>query len=643
MAESYSVFGSYLRFKEVLSDPLGHLYRAGEFDASGVRRITWLRVFDRPLIKSSDLEGAFDRAQEIAAAVQSANLPSGVGCFVEEGAAAIAIDYGASQPLSLVLARVAREQFPIPVDNALLIAEKIALALSATLSVEVAGERVVHGFLHPSLIYVTNDGEAIVSGFGVGEQLLTLIDDQNSSDIIHPYLAPEVLHSRAASSRGDVYSVGAILFHLLTGTTLPATPDDRAAAIEAADLAYDEEPVPDDIKNLLRRAIAQHPEERFSSSADFKKELDRLLYGGAYSPTTFNLALFMDRLFRPEIEAEESAVARELAMDVTPHITPVVTPEPVIEDEVAAEPSFLKGREQWIGLGVVGVAVVAVILWLTVFRGPSGPPPPPTPTAAEIAAQRQEQEEKMKELAAGLVAEMMAEKEEEIRQELLDRQQKIDDLQRRLAASERRAQQGQLSGEDVRRREELQRQIAAEEEAQRQREAELEAERQQAAEDARFQAMAQQTATAVAEASAIAIASPTPPPPPTAAPTPVPTPAPTAVPTPPPTAVSSVEENSFVDPTEVDSPPAIIKESPVVWSRAAIYSRRKGVVVLQVTVNANGVVEDLEVTRADHGGFGIPQALKDAVRKYRFKPGTKNGVRIKTYYTLVARYDFAGR
>jgi TonB family protein len=645
MAETYSVFGSYLRFKEVLSDPLGHLYRAGEFDASGIRRITWLRIFDRPLIESSDLEGNFERALAIAEAVQSANLPSGVNCLVEDGAAALAIDYAASQPLSLVLERVAREQFPIPVDNALLIAEKIALALSATLSVDVEGGRVVHGFLHPCLIYVSNDGEAIVSGFGVGEQLLTVVDDQTAADYIHPYFAPEVLQSRAASSRGDVYSVGAILFHLLTGTALPAAPEDRGGAIDSATLAYDEEPVPDDIKSLLQRALAQHPEERFSSSADFKKELDRLLYGGAYSPTTFNLALFMDRLFRPEIEAEESAVERELAVDVTPYVTPVVTPEPVIETEVPAEPSFLKGREQWIGLGVVGVAVVAVILWLTVFRGPSTPPPPPTPTAAEIAAQRRQQEEKMKELAAGLVAEMMAEKEEEIRQELLDRQAKIDELQRRLAASERRAQQGDLSGEDVRRREELQRQIAAEEEAQRQREAELEAERQQAAEDARLQAMAQQTATAVAEAAAAAMVSPTPPPPPTPEPTAAPTEAPTAVPPPPPTAttVPTIEEGSFVDPTEVDSPPAIIKESPVVWSRAAIYSRRKGLVVLRVTVNADGVVEDLEVTRADHVGFGIPQAVKDAVRKYRFKPGTKNGVRIKTFHTIVARYDFTGR
>ena len=594
---------------------------------------------DRPLITTSELEGSFERALAIADALQSANVPSGVDCLVEGNTAAIAIDYAASQPLSLVLERVAKEQFPVPVDNALLIVEKIALALSATSTVEIEGGRVVHGFLHPSLIYVTNDGEAVVSGFGIGEQLLPLIDDPGSIEFIHPYFAPEILHSRAASSRGDVYSAGAILFHLLTGTTLPAAPDERARAIEDATLAFDEEPVPDDIKTLLQRALAQHPEERFSSSADFKKELDRLLYGGAYSPTTFNLALFIDRLFRPEIEAEEAAVTRELAVDVSPYFTPVVKPEQVVEVEVPGEPSPLKGREPWIGVGIVGVAVVAVILWLTVFRGPSVPPPPPTPTAEEIAAQRQEQEEKMRELAAGLVAEMMAQKEEEIRQELLARQAKIDELQRRLAASERRAQQGQASGEDMRRREELQRQIAAEEEAQRQREAELEAERLQAAEEARLQAVAQQTATAAAKAAVEETATPLPPPDPTIVPPVVPT----AAPIPSPTVAPRVEANAFVDPREVDSPPAVVKKVPVVWPRAAIYSRRKGAVVLQVTVNASGTVEEVTVTRADHEGFGIPQAVQEAVRKYRFKPGTKNGVRIKTHFSIVARYNFTDR
>jgi serine/threonine-protein kinase len=647
MAEAYSVFASYLRFKEVLSDPLGHLYRAGKFDASGVQRAVWLRVFDRPLIEAEDVIAGFDRARAIGEAVQSTNVASGVDCLVDDGTPAIAADFVASQPLSRVLDRVSKEQFPIPVDNALLISEKIALALSAALTAEIDGERVVHGFLHPSLVFVTNDGEGIVSGFGVAEQLLTLIEDQSSIDLIHPYLAPEVLQSRAASRRGDVYSLGAILFHLLTGKPLPTATEDRASAIAGATMAYDEESVPGDIKALLQRALAQHPEERFSSASDLKKELDRLLYGGAYSPTTFNLALFMDRLFRPEIEADEADLARELATNVRPYLAPIVTPDPVFEATESARPSALEGRGLWLGLGVAGAAAVAATLWLTVFRGPSTPPPPPTPTAEEVAAERQAQDEKMRELAEGLVAEMMAQKEEEIRGELLARQAKIDELQQRLVESERRAQQGQVTGEDLRKREELQRQIAAEEETQRQREAELEAERLQAAEEAKQQARAQQTATAAVEAVALVAAATVASSTPTLVPASVPTAIPTVAPTPQPTAVvqagPAVQENSFVDPTEVDIPPAVIKKAPVVWSRAAIHSRREGVVVLQATVNADGLVDEVKILRADHEGFGSPQAVMEAVMKYRFKPGSKDGVPITTHYSIVARYDFTGR
>ena len=644
MAEAYSVFASYLRFKEVLSDPLGHLYRAGEFDASGVRRTVWLRVFDRPIIEAADVIAGFDRADAIADTVQSTNVAR-VNCLVDEGTPAIVTDFVASQPLSRVLDRVAREQFPIPVDNALLIAEKIALALSATLTAEVYGDRVVHGLLHPSLVFVTNDGEGIVTGFGVAEQLLTLIDDQSSADAIHPYLAPEVLESRVASRQGDVYSLGAILFHLLTGAPLPTATDDRPGAIAAAKFAFEEEAIPEDIRELLQRTLAQHPEERFRSAADFKKELGRLLYGGGYSPTTFNLALFMDRLFRPEIEAEEADFASELATDVGPYLAPVVTPAPVIESTPSVP--ALKGRSLWLGLGVAGAAAIAATLWLTAFRGPSTPPPPPTPTAEAIAAERLAQDEKMRALAEGLVAEMMAQKEEEIRGELVARQAKIDELQRRLIESESRAQQGQLTGEDMRNREELQQQIAEEEETQRQHEAELEEERLQAAEEVQQQALAHQTATAAIEAAtktaAVAASTPTRPPTPTSEPTAVPTEAPTPRPSVAEVAGSVVEENSFVDPTEVDSPPAIIKKSRVTWSRTAILSRRKGVVVLQATVNANGLVDEVKVLRADHEGFGIPQTVMDAVMKYRFKPGSKNGVPVKTHFSVVARYDFTGR
>jgi len=626
MADSYRVFASYLLFAQVLEDPLGHLYRAGEFGKEGVRRTVWLRIFDGPSAPAADIRLVFERARRVSEAVQSTNVAGGVVCLESDGVPALVCNHIGSQPLGVVLDRVETERFPIPVDNALLIMEKISLALSAALSVEIEGGRVLHGFLHPGLIFVTYDGECVVSGFGLGEGLLALADDGAATESVHPYLAPEVLDSRTPSRRGDVYSLGAILHELLTGTALPAAPKARPEAIANARMGYDEEAIPDDIKALLSRSLADRPQERFSSASDFKKELDRLLYGGAYGPTTFNLALFMDRLFRSEMEAEDLALAAEREVDVAPYLAPVTMPEPepiVFDDDVPK----LDRKAVMIGVGAAAAVAIAAVLWFAVGRGPTTPPPPPTPTAEDIAAQRQAQEDKMRELAQSLVQEMMAEKEAEIRKELTDRQAKIEDLQQRLVESERRAKQGALTNEERQQRDELQRQIAAEEDAQKQRETELEAERVRAAEEASQQASAQQTATAVAideEARGAAAATPTPPPP-TA--TPVPT-------------VPVIEVNAFVEPSETDALPVVIRKHPVDWPPTALRSRQQGVIIIQATVNADGLVDEVKILRADDDGFGIPEAALAAAREYRFKPGTKDGVRIKTYATITEPYRF---
>jgi len=627
MADNYRVFASHLLFAQVLEDPLGHLYRAGEFGRGGVRRTVWLRIFDGPQAPAADLCSAFDRARRIGEAVQSANVASGVSCLEEGGVPALACNYVSSQPLGLVLDRVQEERFPVPIDNALLIMEKVSLALSAGLSVEIEGGRVLHGFLHPGLIFVTYDGECVVSGFGLGEELLALAGVSDAAPRVLPYLAPEVLESRTPSQRGDVYSLGAILFELLTGSALPVSTGERKEAVDNALMAHDDEPVPNDIKMLLSRSLAERADDRFSSASDFKKELDRLLYGGAYSPTTFNLALFMDRLFRSEMEAEDAALATEREVDMTPYLAPVILPEAeslVLEENETAKPDR---KALLIGLGSVAAAAIVAILWFSLGRGPAVPPPPPTPTAAEIVLQRKAQEDKMRELAQSLVQEMMAEKEAEIRQELTDRQEKIEELQKRLVESENRTKQGTVSSEEKKRQEDLQRQIADEEQAQRVREAELEAERQRVEDEARQQAAVQQTATAVAleeEARAAAAATPTPlPPTPTAEPTTV-----------------VIQPNTFVPPSDTDSLPAVIKKHPVEWPTVAQRSRRQGVIILQATVNADGRVDDVKVLRADDKDFGIPEAAVAAAKKYRFKPGTKDGVRIKTYATITEPYRF---
>ncbi len=102
-----------------------------------------------------------------------------------------------------------------------------------------------------------------------------------------------------------------------------------------------------------------------------------------------------------------------------------------------------------------------------------------------------------------------------------------------------------------------------------------------------------------------------------------------------------IEVNTFVEPSETDALPVVIRKQPVEWPPAALRSRRQGVIIMQATVNADGLLDEVKILRADDDGFGIPEAALAAAREYRFKPGTKDGVRIKTYATITEAYRFA--
>jgi TonB family protein len=286
---------------------------------------------------------------------------------------------------------------------------------------------------------------------------------------------------------------------------------------------------------------------------------------------------------------------------------------------------------------VVAVAAIASGLWLgRGALGPASPAATPTPSAAEIAARRQAQEDRLRSMTQAMVQEMMAEKETEIRQELMARQQRIEELQRRLQRSERRAaQSASAAAEEAATQQTLIAEIEAQEKAQREQQKALEAEIQDTA------------PTTVADAVGNGTSNerqPDPSAPVGATDMPTMRPSPTvAPPEPEPTAATAVRPGDFVDPTDVDQQPVVIKNQPLTWTRSAIRSGEKGIVIVRVTVNASGSVDEVEILRADHDGHGIPEAAAEAAAGCHFKPGFKDGVPVTTHAFVTWRYDFTKR
>ena len=169
---------------------------------------------------------------------------------------------------------------PIPVLEAVDIAIQIGLALAAA-----HAQGLVHRDLKPENVMVRPDGYVKVLDFG----LATLQPDPVRSGVpmsafetveaVHggtpPYMAPEQIEGWPVGERADVFALGIVLCELITGVNPFARPSvlETLAAIGQSPRSVDSSRLPRDIRDIVTRALACRPDDRYPSMAAFVEAL----------------------------------------------------------------------------------------------------------------------------------------------------------------------------------------------------------------------------------------------------------------------------------------------------------------------------------------------------------------------------------
>ncbi len=140
---------------------------------------------------------------------------------------------------------------------------------------------VIHRDIKPSNIMVSSSGHVKVTDFGIAR----LADDEHSITRtgVHVgtlyYMAPEVLSRGEISPAADIYSLGVMLFQLLSGR-LPFTGRTDYEVMTAhlrlqpPSIREFNPEVPVDLERVVLRALAKDPEERFATAAEFREAID---------------------------------------------------------------------------------------------------------------------------------------------------------------------------------------------------------------------------------------------------------------------------------------------------------------------------------------------------------------------------------
>ena len=161
-------------------------------------------------------------------------------------------------------------------------AEAIDIAMQIAAALEYAHARgVLHRDVKPANVNLTPEGRAVLTDFGIARFRRSRDAVAREEAGTLAFMAPERIQGKRADGRADLFSLGVILYWLLTGEK-PFTGDDNEVMFK---LVF-REPAPASTRNpalgpeadaILSRALAKAPEERYQTGNQFIDDLRRLL------------------------------------------------------------------------------------------------------------------------------------------------------------------------------------------------------------------------------------------------------------------------------------------------------------------------------------------------------------------------------
>jgi serine/threonine-protein kinase len=159
--------------------------------------------------------------------------------------------------------------------------------------------RIVHRDVSPSNVMMTSEGTVKLIDFGIAARSGT----RESYLAGKPaYMAPEMVVEMRADQRSDLFSLGTVLYEMLTGERLfggETTPEvlEQVVTAEIPKASSLNPAVPPGVEALLARALERNPERRFASAGALGEACEHFLYDKGYGPTNLTLKHYVVSIF----------------------------------------------------------------------------------------------------------------------------------------------------------------------------------------------------------------------------------------------------------------------------------------------------------------------------------------------------------
>lgn len=261
----------------------GSVYRARDTQIDD-----WVAIKIMHPTQGSLLESQYCFAKEVRLSqrVQHRNVARTFDTYESDGIAFMTMELIDGESLRSLV----RPDQPLPrLAHVFSIGLELCRGLSA---IHAAG--VVHCDLKPDNILLSRGGRVVITDFGVARELSPSAAEQPVGDSsgTPEYMAPEQMEEGTPiDTRADLYSLGVILYELITGllpfvSQLPFVNARSPLVRSPPDPRRKRPELPAEVAQLVMRCMAGHPDDRYQSAAQLGAALHALLNARTLEPTT---------------------------------------------------------------------------------------------------------------------------------------------------------------------------------------------------------------------------------------------------------------------------------------------------------------------------------------------------------------------